>query len=226
MSNRVQWLRDLGSADSAVPDGLVSVGDYRKDGCHPEEVAMMEKAEYYGASAVFFEAGRNGKPPVAQAFVFVSDGSEPEKEFAELHRRLWSWGGVPLVYRKTPGLVQLFRCAHQPDFESKKDGIVFKPHKTLELASQVANDPWWDAERLRSGTLWDEPEVCEDQWVRGRQKPPPPRCRNGVNSPYLPAYVFLVPGDSRVIAPPGEQLSRPILTDNSWYGCYRLVSLR
>nr|VFK25262.1 MAG: hypothetical protein BECKLFY1418C_GA0070996_12303 [Candidatus Kentron sp. LFY] len=66
----------------------------------------------------------------------------------------------------------------------------------------------------------------ERQWVRGRQKPPPPRCRNGVNSPYLPAYVFLVPGDSRVIAPPGEQLSRPILTDNSWYGCYRLVSLR
>nr|VFK80766.1 MAG: hypothetical protein BECKSD772D_GA0070982_11537 [Candidatus Kentron sp. SD] len=55
---------------------------------------------------------------------------------------------------------------------------------------------------------------------------PPPRCRNGVNSPYLPAYAFLVPGDSRVIAPPGEQLSRPILTDNSWYACYRLVSLR
>ena len=39
-------------------------------------------------------------------------------KFAELHQRLWSWGGVPLLYRKTLGLVQLFRCAHKPDFVS------------------------------------------------------------------------------------------------------------
>nr|VFK17516.1 MAG: hypothetical protein BECKLFY1418C_GA0070996_103233 [Candidatus Kentron sp. LFY] len=39
------------------------------------------------------------------------------------------------------------------------------------------------------------------QWVRERFKPLPPRCRDGVDSPYLPAYVFLVPGDSHEIAP-------------------------
>jgi len=32
------------------------------------------------------------------------------------------------------------------------------------------------------------------EWVKGRPKPAPPRCRNGVNSPYLPACGF----------PPGE----------------------
>lgn len=122
----------------------------------------MEKAQGYGATAVFFEAGRNGKPPVAQAFVFVADGSEPKEDFAELHRRLWSWGGVPLVYRTSPGLVELFRCAHEPDFESKAEKPKFKPHKTLELATEIASDPWWDAERLRSGTLWDDPAVCKE----------------------------------------------------------------
>nr|VFK79012.1 MAG: N-6 DNA Methylase [Candidatus Kentron sp. SD] len=165
MNNPGQWLIDLGSAGSGpVPDGLVPVEGYFMDGRPPhgrtpEEVAILEKARYYGASAVFFEAERNGKPPLAQAFVFVSDGSEPKEDFARLHRRLWSWGGVPLVYRKTPGLVELFLCAHKPDFESK-GGIIFKPYKTLRLASQIANDPWWDAERLRSGTLWDDPDVC------------------------------------------------------------------
>jgi hypothetical protein len=163
MSNRVQWLMSLGTAGDggATVDGLVSVQGYRKDGRPPEEVAIMEKAEEYNATAVFFEAGREGKPPLAQALIFVSDGPVRDQSFAQLHQRLWSWGGVPLVYRKTPGLVQLFRCAHRADFESHGK-IVFKPHATLDLAARIANDPWWDAERLRNGTLWDDPDVCKN----------------------------------------------------------------
>ena len=122
---------------------------------------MMEKAEGYGADAVFFEAGRNSRPAVAQAFVFVSDGPPDDKNFAELHKRLWSWGGVPLVYRKTAGLLQLFRCAHKPDFVSATKEIVCRPIKTLEIATAIGNsDAWWDASRLRNGTLWDDPTVC------------------------------------------------------------------
>ncbi len=120
----------------------------------------MEKAEEYGATAVFFEAEREGRPPIAQALIFVSDGPARDNAFAELHRRLWSWGGVPLVYRVTPGLVQLFRCAHRPDFEEKGE-TVFRPYRTLRRAVKIAGDPWWDAERLSNGTLWDDPKVCK-----------------------------------------------------------------
>ena len=35
------------------------------------------------------------------------------------------------------------------------------PSATLKLTSQIAADPWWDAERLRTGTLWDDPVVCK-----------------------------------------------------------------
>lgn len=161
MSDHGQWLRNFGrDGDIAPVDGLVLVKGYRKNGHPPEEVAMMEKAEEYGATAVFFEAGRDGRPAVAQALIYVSDGPVIDKGFADLHRRLWSWGGVPLVYRVTCGLVQLFRCAHKPEFESHGE-IVFKPFKTLKLATKIANDPWWDAERLRNGTLWDAPKVCK-----------------------------------------------------------------
>jgi N-6 DNA methylase len=160
MSDRGQWLIDLGGAAEAV-DGLVPVDGYQPDGHRPEEVEMMEKAAAYGAYAVFFEAGRNGRPAVAQAFVFVSDGPADDPEFGGLHQRLWSWGGVPLLYRKTRGLVQLFRCAHKPDFVSAKGEIICKPIKTLRLAGAISNDPWWDASRLRNGTLWDDAAVCK-----------------------------------------------------------------
>lgn len=163
MSERGSWLLDLGSDSVAASvDGLVPVDGYNRDGRPPEEVAMMEKARAYRAHSVFFEAGRNGRPPSAQAFVFVSDGPADDSEFAELHKRLWSWGGVPLIYRRTPGLVQLFRCAHKPDFVSATGKIVCKPIRTLEIAATIAdNDAWWDATRLRNGTLWDDPSVCK-----------------------------------------------------------------
>jgi hypothetical protein len=162
MTDRAKWLIDLdASPTSGAVDGLVPVKGYRRDGRPPEEVAMMEKAAAYEAQAVFFEAGRNGRAPVAQAFVFVSDGPADDPQFAVLHQRLWSWGGVPLLYRKTPGLVQLFRCAHKPDFISTKGETVCRPFKTLRLASSISEDPWWDASRLRNGTLWDDPAVCK-----------------------------------------------------------------
>lgn len=150
------------SSVSMTVDGLVPVAEYKRDGHPPEEVAMMEKAKAYGAHFVFFEAGRNGRPPVAQAFIFVSDGPADDPKFAELHKRLWSWGGVPLVYLKTPGLVQLFRCAHKPDFVSASGKIVCKPIRKMKIAATIADsDAWWDATRLRNGTLWDDPAVCK-----------------------------------------------------------------
>jgi len=161
MSDSGKWLTDFSVADShAVVDGLVPVQGYDNTDRLPEEVAIMEKAESYLADAVFFQAPRDGKAPVAQAFLYRSDGPVRDPDFAELHKRLWSWGGVPLVYRFTPGLVQLFRCAHRPDFE-RGGKIVFKPIETLELASKIAKDPWWNAELLRAGTLWDDPAVCK-----------------------------------------------------------------
>lgn len=161
MSYFRKWLTDFSVADShAVVDGLVPVQKYVKAGRPAEEVAIMEKAEQYLADAVFFEAPREGKAPVPQAFLYRSDGPARSPDFAKMHQRLWSWGGVPLVYRFTSGLVQLFRCAHRPDFEEGGE-IVFNPFKTLKLASQISSDPWWDAERLRTGTLWDDPAVCK-----------------------------------------------------------------
>lgn len=167
MTNRVQWLGELGQPSfAAAVDGLVLVNGYNPEGRPPEEVDIVEKAKSYDAYAVFFRAESGGRPAVAEAFVYVSDGPENDLQFAELHRRLWSWGGVPLVYRKVRGVVQLFRCAHGADFFNKKGALVCHPVKTLNLAARVSKalalDPWWDAARLRNGTLWDDPTARKE----------------------------------------------------------------
>jgi hypothetical protein len=167
MHDRGRWIIEFeDSATHFAVDGLVRVKGFSPSGHSPEEVAVMEKAAAYEADAVFFEAGRNGKPPTAQAFVYVSSGPADDEKFAALHKRLWSWGGVPLLYRKTPGLLQLFRCAHRSDFITRSGELICRPIKHLELAASISKDalldPWWDASQLRSGTLWDDPEVCDE----------------------------------------------------------------
>jgi N-6 DNA Methylase len=151
----------------AAVDGLVAVADFDKSSAEfPEVVAVMEAADRYEADAVFFEAASKGKPPVAQAFVYKADGPLDDS-FGSLHKRLWSWGGVPLVYRVSPGMVHLFRCAHGPDFEGP-DGPIAHAHSIWKTATDIAADPWWNAERLRNGTLWDDPAVCADLLSRDK----------------------------------------------------------
>jgi hypothetical protein len=157
-----RWFIQLDQANAAQQiDGLVIVDGYDRTGRPPEEVATMEKARFYKAHSVFFEVGRNGRAPVPQAFVFVSKDGGDDEEFADLHKRLWSWGGVPLLYRRTPGQIQLFRCAHDPDFISPTGEQICKPFRFLDIGFRIAaTEAWWDAERIRNGTLWDDPNAC------------------------------------------------------------------
>lgn len=160
------WLLSIDDAyEGTLVDGLVLVHSFDRRGKAPEVVAVMEKAEQMEADAVFFEAPWEGKPPQAQAFIYKADGPATATEFAKLHKRLWSWGGVPLAYRVTHSTVQLFRCAHRPDFEGAEEPV-FNPYDTLRIAGAIATQhqakAWWNAAALRNGTLWDDPAVCKE----------------------------------------------------------------
>lgn len=147
--------------EAAQIEGLMPVRGYQPSGRPGEEVALMEKAAEYGADAVFFELEQHGKRATAQAFIYGADTLVNDLDFAECHRKLWSWGGVPLVYRRTAGLLQLFRCAHQADFLSSDGQLRCNPIKHLDLACRIEVDPWWDDERIRTGSLWTDPGACE-----------------------------------------------------------------
>lgn len=162
MGKRPQWWDAwLLADDSSQVDGLVAVKGYQWEKRPPEEVAIMEKAREYGADAVFFEIEQYGRRASAQAFVYGEASFPDDEQFAEQHRKLWSWGGVPVVYRRKPGLLQLFRCAHRADFLTSDGRLQCNPIRELKLASQIELDPWWDEQRIRTGTLWTDPESCE-----------------------------------------------------------------
>jgi hypothetical protein len=155
------WLFSIGSGKKpSQVDGLVLTEDFNPSNFDPSSVEVMEKALSYGARAVLFEAGQNGKPPTAQALIFEWT-SDSEQDFAEMHRRLWSWGKVPLVYRAGPASIELFRCAAGPDFV-KGQRLIVNPVKVLEIAASIASqESWWDAKCIRNGTIWDSAETCE-----------------------------------------------------------------
>ncbi len=122
----------------------------------------MEKAAEYGAWAVFFEAASDGSHGAPQAFVYVDQGPADSPEFAKLHQRLWSWGGVPIAYRHVPGLVQMFRCAHGPDFQ-QSGRLVCRPYDVLGVGIRIASQKaWWDAERLLNGSLWRDEKAASE----------------------------------------------------------------
>ncbi|MBK8259887.1 MAG: hypothetical protein IPK80_00930 [Nannocystis sp.] len=129
----------------------------------PARYEVLERAAEYGADYVFFrEVG--GQAPVAMALVYVDD-ARTDDAFAELHRRLWNWGLVPLVYRKRGARVDLLRCAHAPDFLAKDGRLRYHAFATLDLLTAIDRAtelaPWWDDDLLHRGSLWDDPRVCE-----------------------------------------------------------------
>lgn len=165
MTQRGTWLRSLEVSGTAPPvEGLVAVAGAWPTG-DPAQTLVLERAAQYGADFVLFRAASATQPAAAEALVYVDDDRSDE-EFAALHRRLWSWGAVPLVFRRRRARVDLLRCAHGPDFAGPDGRVVYRAFGTLDLLTdldrQVDLAPWWDATLLRSGSLWDDPGVCEE----------------------------------------------------------------
>ncbi len=157
-----QWLFAIGNGDLPLTEGLVATDGFNPEGQLPDVVSVVERAQSYGARAVLFEAERHGRAPVAQAFVFSQQNHSDDAKFAELHKRLWSWGGVPLVYRAGPGVIQLFRCAHKPDFVGDDPIPIINPIRTLKKGADIAAQAiWWDLDRIHNGAIWDDPDACD-----------------------------------------------------------------
>ncbi len=167
MNATENWLRRLSAGNSVgiSGTGLVAVAGTPREALAPEQVEVLERARTYGAHYVFFRDSDASGASTAEALVYIQDPLT-DQEFAQLHRRLWSWGGVPLVYRARPGRVDLLRCRHRPDFLKKGGELNYRAFKTLDLLTDidqaVQQDPWWDHENLATGSLWDDPRVCAD----------------------------------------------------------------
>lgn len=134
-----------------------------KEAAEPHIRIALEQAERYRADAVLFRIFPDGdpRPPIPQAYIYHDDSiAFDESEYAEIHRRLWNAGAVPLVFILTASRVKILNCRQEPEIDPASNEPVFTPFRALEEI--VAADRAFAARQISSGTLWENPTFGDD----------------------------------------------------------------
>lgn len=150
------------SSDGEQPTGLFFVADKIK---HPHVRIALEHAKKYEADAVFFRMFPTGdnRSPLPQIYVYHDTNPSLDKsKYAEIHRRLWNVGIVPLAFIITAAEIKVLNCRREPDIEiiSKKPHFLFTPFKKLEKLLIV--EQAFVIRGISSGTLWENPVFKND----------------------------------------------------------------
>ncbi len=134
-----------------------------KDGVEPHIRIALDRAERHHVAAVFFRifpAGDN-RSPIPQIYIYHDTAlSINEAKYAEIHRRLWNAGVVPLVFILTAGQVKIINCRQEPEIDKASNKAIFTPFKSLEMI--VSADRAFAAREISAGTLWENTTFKND----------------------------------------------------------------
>lgn len=155
--NRVDMLRPEGE-----PTSLYFVTDKRKIK-NPHIRIALEQAESYEADAIFFRmfpAGDN-RSPIPQVYLYNKTTLSLDKpRFAEIHRRLWNAGIVPLMFIFTAGEIKVLNCRQEPEVDKDTQEPVYRPFHALEKL--ITADQAFASREISAGTLWENPKFKND----------------------------------------------------------------
>ncbi len=155
-------LKQLDMLDDVAPDatGLVFTDDIA-DGLFYERITA-EKAKVYGAEGVYFKRFQNGRAPVPQIYIFDFTREEMnDDEIAELHRRLWNAGQVPLFFIFTKTEVKIFNCFKAPVFDAERNKFTTSQMAIVKLAAAIEDElnekkrKEFSARQFDNGAFWD-----------------------------------------------------------------------
>lgn len=150
---------------SSKESGLILVED-RSGSKNPYERLALEVAFKYDATAVYFRRFDSGRPPIPQIYIYdyTVNVKKDKIQIANLHKRLWNAGQVPLFFVFTKTDVKIFNCIKHPTYDDQKKEVQFSPFTTIE-AIQIASKIKVAIDTLRSfsgpnfdnGTFWENP---------------------------------------------------------------------
>ena len=148
---------DMLPPDSAETSGLVLADEFPSN--EYERIAL-EKAKKYEADAVYFRRFDNGRAPVPQVYIY--DFTIPQKgedETAELHKKLWNSGHVPLFFIFTKTEVKIFNCLKRPDIDPETEKLITSPMEIIDLAAAVEREldklKEFSARKFDNGSFWE-----------------------------------------------------------------------
>lgn len=154
--------------DMLRPDGeatnLFFVADKSKVD-NPHIRIALEQAERYKADAVFFRGfpDDDKRSPISQVYIYHDTTfSSAEAKYAEIHRRLWNAGIVPLMFILGAGEVKILNCRQEPEIDEATNRPIYKPFRKLEQL--VVAEQAFVTRAISAGTLWEDP-VYENDFV-------------------------------------------------------------
>jgi methylase of polypeptide subunit release factors len=147
--------------DSSASGLLFTDRDYSKDESVPfGEVLILHKAQELKARAVYFRR-IEGRSSVPQLFIYDnSDQNLSDNELADIHKKLWSGGIVPLYYVFDHTEVKIFNCRKPVRIVGKTDEVKVDPLETLLLTSAVHAQykKKYSAHLFLNGSFWERPD--------------------------------------------------------------------
>lgn len=163
-------LKQLDMLDDISPDstGLLFTDDISDIPFH-ERIAA-EKAKNYGADGVYLRRFQNGRVPSPQIYIFDFTREEMNNdEIAELHRKLWNAGQVPLFFIFTKTEIKIFNCLKGPKFDPEREQFTTSPMEIVKLAAEIEDElnerkrKEFSARKFDNGSFWDTSEY-KDQF--------------------------------------------------------------
>lgn len=160
-------LRELHFASNSgklVP-GLIATSDDETSVKRLDERLALRDAKAIGdVDYVFFR--RFSDERSSQVVAYVVDNSTnrlTEFQLAELHKRVWLHGGVPLIYVAWATKVDILTCARGPDFWLDGEYGYNPAERILEVVGHAGTiheelEARYSAWRLTDGTFWDDPK--------------------------------------------------------------------
>ena len=146
---------------SEYPSLLFTSNNYVHSELFFEERLILDLARKLKASAVYFRRFSNSQSSQPQLFIFDNTQNLfSEDELAELHRKIWSSGIVPIYYVFDNTNINIFDARIPVGYNKNTKTISVKPFDCLPIiADSFERYREYSAKLFENGTFWEQKEL-------------------------------------------------------------------
>jgi len=139
---------------------------YSKNDLFFEERLILDIAKKLKATAVYFRRYPENQSSKPQLFIFDNTrNSFSKEELAEIHKKIWSSGIVPIYYVFDNTNINIFDARKHVDYNISSKTISIKPFECLSLITDSFEKyQKYSAKLFANGTFWEQKEF-ENQFL-------------------------------------------------------------
>lgn len=150
-------LKSLAFETSSPASGLLfTKTDYKNIPFN--ERLLLQKARHLKASAVYFRRFEGKNNSIPQIFIYDNSNNHLDRdELAEIHKKIWSGGIVPLYYVFDKTQLKVFDSRKPVQYS--RNNIFVEPIDDISMVSKAHKEyVKYSAEFFRNGTFWEQDE--------------------------------------------------------------------